>query len=40
MIINNLFVGKVVVVTELSPYGDLLKYLRKIASTGLEFKQG
>ena len=32
--------GKVTVVTELSPYGDLQKYLWKVASTGLGFQPG
>ena len=29
------YVGRVLVVTELSPYGDLLKYLKKVAKIGL-----
>ena len=37
---NYLDKGKVLVVTELSPYGDLLKYLRKIATIGLGEQEG
>ena len=28
--------GKIMIVTELSPHGDLLRYLWKVASIGLE----
>ena len=38
--VHSMTVGKVLVVTELSPYGDLLKYLQKVAAIGLGAQEG